>query len=184
MSVAVGLVIGLLVERLLVRPLRRRTSSPVSLLLLTIGISEILLGLTYIPRLGPNTNSAPAYPQPYVSHWRIGHVVLSGVSVLTMVLVPLLLVALTVFLSPTKCASGKLAGAKQAFNVAAYPNATLDNFRLDHLNIEAATAGAIANAKNWTMTDNTIKTTDGSKVTFTDSTGKANPKDVPYGEPK
>jgi hypothetical protein len=78
----------------------------------------------------------------------------------------------------------KATGAKQAFNVAAYPNATLDNFRIDHLNIEAATAGTIANAKNWSMTDNTIKTADASKVTFTDSTGEANPKDVPYGEPK
>jgi polygalacturonase len=76
----------------------------------------------------------------------------------------------------------KATGAKQAFNVSAYPNATLDNFRLDHLNIQAATAGTIANAKNWTLTDNTITTTDGSKVTFTDSTASA--KDVPYGEPR
>jgi polygalacturonase len=75
-------------------------------------------------------------------------------------------------------------GARQAFNVAAYPNATLDNFKLDHLNIEAATAGNIANAKDWIMTDNNIKTADGSKVTFKDSTGDANPKDVPFGEPK
>jgi polygalacturonase len=78
----------------------------------------------------------------------------------------------------------KATDAKQAFNVAAYPNATLDNFRIDHLNIQAATAGTIANAKHWTMTDNTIKTDDNSKVTFTDFTGEANPKDVPYGEPK
>ena len=78
----------------------------------------------------------------------------------------------------------KATGAKQAFNVAAYPNAPLVDFKLDHLNIEAATAGTIANAKNWTMTDNTIKTADGSKVAFTNSTGEANPKDVPYGEPK
>ncbi|MCU1253096.1 MAG: endopolygalacturonase [Edaphobacter sp.] len=78
----------------------------------------------------------------------------------------------------------KATGAKQAFNVAAYPNATLDNFKIDHLNIEAATAGTIANAKNWTMTDNTIKTADNSKVTFTNSAAEANSKDVPYGEPK
>jgi polygalacturonase len=77
----------------------------------------------------------------------------------------------------------KATGAKQAFRVSAYPNATLDNFRIDHLNIEAATAGTIANAKNWTMTDNTITTADGSKVTFTDS-ANASTKDVPYGEPK
>jgi polygalacturonase len=77
----------------------------------------------------------------------------------------------------------KATAAKQAFNVAAYPNATLDDFRIDHLNIEAATAGTIANAKDWAMTDNTIQTTDGSKVTFTDS-NVTDPKDVPYGEPK
>jgi polygalacturonase len=78
----------------------------------------------------------------------------------------------------------KATGAKQAFNVAAYPNATLDNFTIDHLDIEAATAGTIANAKNWTWADNVIITADHSKVTFTDSNGEAHPKDVPYGEPK
>ncbi len=41
----------------------------------------------------------------------------------------------------------KATGATQAFNVSAYPNATLDNFRLDHVNIEAKTAGFIANAQ-------------------------------------
>jgi polygalacturonase len=77
----------------------------------------------------------------------------------------------------------KATGAKSAFNVAAYPNATLDDFRLDHLDIEAATAGSIANAKNWTLTGNYIKTADGSKPVFTDSAFK-DPKDIPYGEPK
>jgi polygalacturonase len=78
----------------------------------------------------------------------------------------------------------KATGAKEAFNVSAYPNATLDNFRLDHLNIEAATAGTIANTKNWSLGDNTIQTADGSKVTLNGSTDKADPKDIPYGEPK
>ena len=41
----------------------------------------------------------------------------------------------------------KATGATQAFEVSAYPNATLDNFRLDHLDIEAKTAGSIANTK-------------------------------------
>jgi polygalacturonase len=63
----------------------------------------------------------------------------------------------------------KATGAKRAFNVSAYPNAPLVNFKLDHLNIEAQTAGTIANAKNWIMTDNTITTADGTKVTMTDS---------------
>jgi polygalacturonase len=77
----------------------------------------------------------------------------------------------------------KATGAKSAFNVAAYPNATLDNFRFDHLDIEAATAGSIANTKNWTLTENNIKTTDGSKPVFTDSTLNST-TDVPFGEPK
>ena len=78
----------------------------------------------------------------------------------------------------------KATGAKKAFDVAAYPNATLDNFKIDHLDIEAATAGTIANAKNWSMIDNNIKTADGTKVTFVSGDGNSNPKDVPYGEPK
>ncbi|HVU48892.1 MAG TPA: glycosyl hydrolase family 28 protein [Terracidiphilus sp.] len=77
----------------------------------------------------------------------------------------------------------KATGAKKAFEVSAYPNATLDNFRLDHLNIDAATAGNIANAKNWVLADNTIHTADGSKPVFTDSTVN-DPADIPYGEPK
>jgi hypothetical protein len=75
----------------------------------------------------------------------------------------------------------KATGARQAFHVSAYPNATLDNFRLDHLDIEAKTAGFIANAKGWRLSDNKIKTADGSKVSFTNV---PNPPggDVPYGD--
>jgi len=76
----------------------------------------------------------------------------------------------------------KATGAKSAFNVSAYPDATLDNFRIDHLDIEAATAGSIANAKHWTMTENNIKTTDGSKVIFTDAAASA-PGEIAFGEP-
>src|SRR6266550_7481036 len=96
-SVAVGLVTGVAVERLLVRPLRRKTNSPVALLLLTIGVSQLLLALTYIPDLGPNQSHGSHYPQPFVSHIRIGHVVLTGTYVLTMFLVPALVVALALF---------------------------------------------------------------------------------------
>jgi len=77
----------------------------------------------------------------------------------------------------------KATGATQAFSVRAYPNATLDNFRLDHLDIGGKTAGFIANAKNWTFSDNQIKTADGSKVTVTD-VPEPHGKDVPYGEPQ
>lgn len=77
----------------------------------------------------------------------------------------------------------KANGAKIAFNVSAYPSATLDNFRLDHLDIEAANAGTIANAKHWTLTDNRIKTTDGSEVVFSDIAANS-ASEVAFGEPR
>jgi len=77
----------------------------------------------------------------------------------------------------------KATDAKQAFNVSAYPDAPLENFCLDHLEIEATTAGTIANAKNWSFENNQIRTDDGSKLVFTDA-AKHNSKDIPYGEPK
>jgi polygalacturonase len=77
----------------------------------------------------------------------------------------------------------KATGAKKAFSVSAYPNAPLVNFKLDHLDIEAQTAGTIADAKDWILTENTIKTADGSQVTITDS-ATAGIQDVPHGEPK
>jgi polygalacturonase len=75
----------------------------------------------------------------------------------------------------------KATGARQAFNVSAYAQAPLEDFRIDHLDIEAATAGTIANAKNWRMEENKIQTADGSQVKFTDL-ATPDPKDVPYGD--
>jgi ABC-type branched-subunit amino acid transport system ATPase component/ABC-type branched-subunit amino acid transport system permease subunit len=98
LSLVVGTVTGLLVDRFLVGRLRKRTTSPIALLLLTIGISQILLALTYIPSLGPDPESGNLFPQPFTSSVRIGHVVLTGMSVLTMALVPALVVALAAFL--------------------------------------------------------------------------------------
>lgn len=73
-------------------------------------------------------------------------------------------------------------GAATAFNVSAYPDALLENFRLDHLDIQAKTAGTIANAKNWIITDSKIETADQSKPVFTDFTTD-DKTDIPYGEP-
>jgi hypothetical protein len=64
----------------------------------------------------------------------------------------------------------KATGAKKAFSVAAYPNATLDDFYFDHIDIEAATAGTIDNIHHWTVTNSSFKTADGSTPVFADST--------------
>jgi ABC-type branched-subunit amino acid transport system ATPase component/ABC-type branched-subunit amino acid transport system permease subunit len=96
--IAIGLGVGFLVERFLVAPVRRASSSPVRLLLLSIGISQLLLALTFVPFLTPNPESSKPFPQPFESNLEIGGVVLSGMSVLTVLVVPVLLIALTVFL--------------------------------------------------------------------------------------
>jgi polygalacturonase len=63
----------------------------------------------------------------------------------------------------------KATGARQAFSVAAYPNAPLTGFKLDHIDIQAAKAGTIEDAKDWTLSDVHITAADGSTVKVTDS---------------
>lgn len=97
-AVGVGIAIGAAVERFFVSPLRDRSSSPARLLLLSLGVSQLLLALTYIPDLGPDPGRTSAYPQPFESRVEIGDVVLTGMSVLTALVVPLLVGALALFL--------------------------------------------------------------------------------------
>src|SRR5687768_5619018 len=53
-ALGIGVVIGYSIDRFLVRPLRRRTKSPLRLLLLSVGVSQLLLALTFIPDLSPD----------------------------------------------------------------------------------------------------------------------------------
>jgi len=64
----------------------------------------------------------------------------------------------------------KATGAKKAFSVAAYADAPLINFKIDHIDIEAATAGTIANASDWTLSDLHLTIADNTAVKVTDST--------------
>ena len=98
LAVAVGVVTGLLVDRYLISPLKRRGGSPIRLLLLSLAASQLLLGLTFIPALGPNTDKIRAYPQPFGSTVQIGNVVLTGMWLLTAALVPLLVIGLALFM--------------------------------------------------------------------------------------
>ena len=97
-AVVVGIATGVLVERFLVGPLRRKTKSPIRLLLLSLAVSQLLLALTYIPKLGPDISRGTTYPQPFHSSVSIGGVTLTGMYVLTAILVPLLVVALALFM--------------------------------------------------------------------------------------
>ena len=98
-ALAVGGLTGLAVDRLLIGPLRRRNGTAVQLLLLSVATSQLLLALTFVPAFGPSqANRTAPYPQPFESHLRIGDVNLSGMSVLTALVVPVLVVGLAAFL--------------------------------------------------------------------------------------
>jgi polygalacturonase len=64
----------------------------------------------------------------------------------------------------------KATGARRAFSVSAYPDAPLINFKFDHIDIQAATAGSIADARDWTFSDIKLTIADDSAVKVTDST--------------
>jgi len=98
--IVLGIGTGLLVEWGLVSRLRRRTRSTVSLLLLTVGIGEVLLALTYIPAIGPGGSrlAIAGYPTPFHSHVTVGSVVLGGQDILTVILAPVLVLGLASFL--------------------------------------------------------------------------------------
>src|SRR6185437_11042861 len=98
LAVVVGVVTGLLVERFFIGALRKRAATPVRLLLMSVALSFVLLGLTFVPSLGPDVTKAPMFPQPFNSHAAIGGVVLTGMWILTAFLVPVLVVGLALFL--------------------------------------------------------------------------------------
>jgi polygalacturonase len=64
----------------------------------------------------------------------------------------------------------KATGARRAFSVEAYKDAPLTDFKFDHLDIQAASAGSIADAKDWSFSDLKLATADNSTVRVTDST--------------
>ena len=61
-------------------------------------------------------------------------------------------------------------GAKSVFEVDANPTAPVYDVQLDHWNVEAQTAGHIADAKDWKFQDVTLTIADHSVVALTDDT--------------
>jgi ABC-type branched-subunit amino acid transport system ATPase component/ABC-type branched-subunit amino acid transport system permease subunit len=103
-AVATGAGLGVLVEWGLVARLRRRTRNGVSLLLLSVGIGQLLLALTYVPALGPKQAQVQVngYPEAFDAHVSVGNVVLDGAAVLTCVLAPAVILGLAGFLALTR----------------------------------------------------------------------------------
>lgn len=102
-ATAVGIVTGLLVERFVVRPLRERTRSTEILLLASIGITQLLLALVFINALRPNNNklTIQRYPLPFTAHVTVAGVRLNADYLLVIILVPILVIALGVFMRAT-----------------------------------------------------------------------------------
>jgi len=67
----------------------------------------------------------------------------------------------------------KATGAKSVFDVSAYPSAPLERFEIDHLQVQAQTAGHIADAKDWKLSDLSLEIADGSSVALTDDVNVA-----------
>jgi ABC-type branched-subunit amino acid transport system ATPase component/ABC-type branched-subunit amino acid transport system permease subunit len=101
--VPIGIAVGMIVDRWVIRPLRERRASPVALLLVTIGVTQVLIGISALQFAGPDASKiiTHGYPLPFHSSVRIGGVVLSAADLLAAVLVPLVVASLTVFLRST-----------------------------------------------------------------------------------
>src|SRR5260221_6594994 len=101
--IAVGIAVGLLVERVIIRPMLVRKRHTVSLLLVTIGVAELLLALTYVKSLSPSTTALyrKGYPVPFETKIDAGSIILGGQPILILVLVSLVLAALALFLRYT-----------------------------------------------------------------------------------
>ncbi|RDV15421.1 hypothetical protein DXT99_10230 [Pontibacter diazotrophicus] len=64
----------------------------------------------------------------------------------------------------------RVKAAKKALSAAGIPQSSVENFHLNDIDIEAATAGEITHAKNWTFDDVDIDTKDDSKIEVKNST--------------
>jgi polygalacturonase len=74
-------------------------------------------------------------------------------------------------LSDVRVSDIKAIGAKTAFEAAAFPEALLERFAFDNLDLDVQAGGKIANAKDWTFKRSKIDTLDGKAPEVVDSTG-------------
>ena len=100
LAVVVGVGVGVAAERFVIRRLRARTSSALTLMLATIGVAQLLLALTYVHALSPNDLHLQqvGYPVPFQTRLRFASVVIDGPYFSILVAVPVVIVGLALFL--------------------------------------------------------------------------------------
>jgi ABC-type branched-subunit amino acid transport system ATPase component/ABC-type branched-subunit amino acid transport system permease subunit len=99
-ALLVGAGVGVGCDRLIFRGLRARTSSTVALLLLSLGVSQILLAVTFIHALQPDQTviAAKGYPLPFDASVTVGGVILHSQDLLVLIICPVLVGALGLLL--------------------------------------------------------------------------------------
>ncbi|MBW8748507.1 MAG: glycoside hydrolase family 28 protein, partial [Acidobacteria bacterium] len=63
----------------------------------------------------------------------------------------------------------KATGAKMVFDVAGNPKKPVEHFEIDHLDVQAGTAGHISAARDWNLHDLKLQIADGSSVALEDT---------------
>src|SRR5687768_7894472 len=98
--VAVGAITGFGVERLIIRRLRHQQRRAITYLLVTIGVGQVLLSLTFVPALAPDESTLYrlSYPLPFNVHYSVGGADLTAAHLMILVLVPLVVAGLALFL--------------------------------------------------------------------------------------
>ncbi len=98
-GVGTGVAVGVLAEVLLVRRVRARRH--LSFLLLSLGLAQMLLAVTYVEALLPDRArlARDGYPVPFDVRWHLGGFVLRGQHVLILLLAPVLGAGLAAFLA-------------------------------------------------------------------------------------
>lgn len=99
-ALLVGAAVGVVVDRLFFRRLRARSASTVASLLLSVGVSQILLAVTFIHAVKPDQFrlAQQGYPLPFKASVTVGGVVLHGQYILIAILGPAVIVVLGAFL--------------------------------------------------------------------------------------
>ncbi|WP_182377735.1 ATP-binding cassette domain-containing protein [Nocardioides sp. WS12] len=127
-ALVLGALIGAATELLVIRPLTAR--GPFTMLVATIGVSQLLIGFSYFTWLAPDPAkiSFEGYPVPFVANWQVSDSLsLYTDRILTLILVPVVTLALAVFLKFTRTGKAIRAAASNptAASLAGLPTGRL-----------------------------------------------------------